>query len=81
MTENTLVAALSMIGVLGAAALAWLTAAQARTWKRLTHAEATNQALWTYTRVLIDAHYRGGLGPPPPPPDYIAHIYDIGENT
>lgn len=79
MTESTLVAILTMLGVLGAAALAWLTAAQARTWRRLVRAEVTNQSLWVYTRILIDAHYRGGLGPPPPPPDHVKHLYEVGD--
>lgn len=79
MSESTLPALIGALAVLGAAALAWLTAAQARMWRRLTTAEVTNQSLWVYTRILIDAHYRGGLGPPPPPPDHIKHLYEVGE--
>lgn len=79
MTEATIVALLTVLGGLGTAALAFLTASQARMWRRLTTAEATNQSLWVYTRILIDAHYRGGLGPPPPPPDHIKHLYEVGE--
>lgn len=76
MTEATIGAIIGAFGILGAAALAWLTASQARMTNRLRSAEATNHALWVYTRVLIDAHYRSGLGAPPPPPDHIKHIYE-----
>lgn len=79
MTEATIVALLTVLGGLGTAALAFLTASQARMWRRLATAEVTNQSLWVYTRILIDAHYRGGLGPPPPPPDHIKHLYEVGE--
>jgi hypothetical protein len=79
MTEQVMTALLTLLGTLGTAALVWLTAAQARTWKRLSRAEATHHALWLYTRILIDHIYRGGDPPPPPPPAHIAHLYEIGE--
>lgn len=78
MTEATIVALLTVLGGLGTAALAFLTASQARMWRRLTTAEVTNQSLWAYTRILIDAHYRAGLGAPPPPPEHIKHLYETG---
>lgn len=81
MTEDTLNALLPVLGVLGVAALAWLTAAQARTWRRLQRAEATHHGLWLYTRILIDHIYRGEDPPPPPPPGHIAHLYEIGDQS
>lgn len=81
MSEGPIVALIAAGATLGGSALVWLTAAQQRTWRRLRTAEVTNHALWTYTRLLIDAHYVGGLGPPPPPPDHIKHLYETGANT
>ena len=71
----------TLLGVLGTAALAWLTAAQTRTQRRMQRAEATNESLWLYTRILLDAHFSGGLGPPPPPPEHIRHLYEIGNTS
>ncbi|MGO2139824.1 MAG: hypothetical protein ACTH30_05375 [Leucobacter sp.] len=81
MTPPTLTALLSLAGVLGTAALAWLTAAQVASRKRFARYERENRALWYYTRHLIDWGYRP-RGPgerPPEPPESIRHLYEFGE--
>ena len=81
MSESTLIALLSLLGVLGAAGITWLTAAQARTSKKLDRLARENQALWYYTRHLIDWGYRprkpGEL--PPEPPETVKHLYEFGD--
>lgn len=77
MSEQILVAFIAVTGVLGGAAIAWLTASQARTWHRLEQAETANHALWRYTRHLIDELYRANVSPPEPPSE-IAHLYNNG---
>lgn len=81
MTEGTIAALLSLLGVLGAAALAWLTAAQAANRKNIQRIEKQNNALWYYTRHLIDWGYKNGDEPPPDPPESIRHLYEFGETT
>ncbi|MFV0315500.1 MAG: hypothetical protein ACK5O2_00865 [Microthrixaceae bacterium] len=44
--------------------------------RRMIRAESTNISLWTYTRLLIDHIYRGGVGPPPDPPEHFRHLYE-----
>lgn len=87
MTQPTLVAVLGVVGVLGAAALAWLTAAQtraraeqARQRKDFENLAKENRALWYYTRVLIDWGYRPHADrmTPPEPPESIRHLYEYG---
>lgn len=87
MTDPTLGALIALLGTLGAAALAYLTAAQARARSeqrlqrtRLENLAKENRALWYYTRVLIDWGYRprkdGAV--PPEPPESIRHLYEYG---
>lgn len=76
MSEPLVVAALALIGVLGAAILSVFGILFGLFWKRIVTAEATNNSLWLYTRVLIDAYYRDVKRAPPPPPDFIAHLYE-----
>lgn len=83
MTEQTLVAMLGVLGTLGTAALVWLTAAQTRTARKLARLASENQALWYYTRHLIDWGYRphGPGDRPPEPPQSIRHLYEFGDST
>lgn len=88
MSEPVLIAVIAVLGTLGTGVLAWLTASQARTWKRIENAEAsaaqaesTNHALWLYTRTLIHHIYAGRGAPPPDPPDYVKHLYGSGNTT
>lgn len=74
-----LVAALGAIAIVAAAIIAAVGTAWAWMWRRVLRAEAHNQALWRYTRTLIDHIYRGGGAPPPEPPESIKHLYEQGE--
>lgn len=87
MSEATLIALISVLGVLGTAALAWLTAAQtrakaeqARQRRDFDNLKKENRALWYYTRVLIDWGYRprAAGAAPPEPPESIRHLYEYG---
>lgn len=81
MTEATIVAILGALGLLGVAALAWLTAQQAATRKNIARIEQQNGALWYYTRHLIDWGYKNAEGPPPAPPESIRHLYEFGDTA
>lgn len=87
MSAPALAPILALLGTLGAAALAYLTAAQARARAEqrqqradLENLAKENRALWYYTRVLIDWGYRprkdGAV--PPEPPESIRHLYEYG---
>ncbi|PII81557.1 hypothetical protein BMH32_04715 [Leucobacter sp. OLJS4] len=68
------VAAITAFGVVVAALLTYVTAAQGRMQRDLGAAEQTNRALWAYTRRLIDQVYRLG-GQPADPPTYVDKLY------
>ncbi|GAA1790975.1 hypothetical protein [Leucobacter iarius] len=74
------VAAITAFGVVVAALLTYVTAAQARMQRDLGAAERTNDALWAYTRSLIDQVYRLG-GQPTDPPQYIRKLYPSKEDA
>jgi hypothetical protein len=78
-SEAALVATIGTFGILGAAAVAWLTAAQAATRRNLAQFARENRALWYYTRHLIDWGYTHSTEPPPAPPESIRHLYEFGE--
>jgi len=82
MSEQLIIALISLAGVLGTTGLAWLTAAQARTSRHLDRLARENRALWYYTRHLIDWGYRphGASEHPPEPPESIRHLYEFGED-
>lgn len=79
MTETVIVALVAAGGVLASAVVAGVVTVGTLFWRRVIRAESNNNALWLYTRDLIDHIYRGGLGPPPPPPAHIAHLYELGD--
>lgn len=78
MTEGTLVAIIAGIASVGVALFAFIGIWLGLLWRKFTYAQATNNSLWLYTRVLIDAYFRDVKQQPPPPPDYIAHLYNTG---
>lgn len=81
MSESVIIAIISAAAALGTALFSALGVAVGVIWRKLVNAAATNNALWTYTRVLIHSHYVNAKMPPPPPPEHIAHLYKTGEST
>ena len=81
MTEPVLVALFALVGVIGTGLLTFAGIIAGLAWRRFVAAEATNNSLWLYTRVLIDAFVHDVKRPPPEPPDYIAHLYQTGNQT
>ena len=71
------IALISASAVLGSALLGFVATIQVQQRRRVREVELNNQALWAYTRGLIDALYKSG-SVPPPPPDSMAHLYKPG---
>ncbi|WP_152485699.1 hypothetical protein [Leucobacter chironomi] len=79
MSDAILTALVAAFGVIGAAVIGTVASIAALVWRSMRRAASTNVSLWTYTRLLIDHIYRGGIGPPPAPPAHIAHLYETGD--
>ncbi|CAG7618516.1 hypothetical protein ACFPZL_01185 [Leucobacter soli] len=80
MTGTIWASLITAAALLGSGLIAALVTVGLAVWRSVQRARKTNEALWLYTRDLIDHIYRGGLGPPPAPPEYIRHIYEPGDD-
>lgn len=78
-TTGIIVAAIGALAIVGAGIVTAAGSAWVWLYRRVLRAEAHNQALWRYTRDLIDHIYRGRGAPPPEPPESIRHLYEPGD--
>lgn len=71
MTEPVVLATLTAIGVVGAAAVTAVGVVLGLLWRRITHLEADSRATWWWARIIADMYYRyrrdGAPDLPPPP--------------
>lgn len=58
MTEQTLIALLGVIGLVGAATVTAVGVILGLLWKRIATLEASERDLWWWARVIADLYYR-----------------------
>lgn len=74
MTEQTVIGLLAAVATLGGAAVTYLTASQARLWKRLGVLEQRERSTWYWARAVVDLYYRHRTQDAPDLPTPPEHI-------
>lgn len=73
MTEQTIVAVLAAVGLIGASAVTGVGVILSLLWKRIARLETREREMWWWARIIADMYYKyckEGSPNLPPPPKY-----------